>query len=202
MSQNSTSSATSTHFQPINTDNGVGGCNDTPTINSRLDKQVASVSRLQSNAVVLKEASVAVVNEVLDIINRIIFNGKSIAIAKLNSLKDTLGLVGNNVEADALVLSPLPSMQYVQRRRRVVSPVAQTLESFIENNSNGKRRRSNRSKVQASTEPKRLKTKHVDIQYPKPSNGTEYTPTEAYNLQKEYVHNKGPLMTWLCLTYT
>ena len=59
MSQNS---ATSYSFQPINSDNGQNDSNNTPS-SSRIDKKVASIKCLQSNADILG-TSIQVVDEV------------------------------------------------------------------------------------------------------------------------------------------
>ena len=128
MSQNSTTSYT---FTPINVDNGDG--DGKPKATTRLDKQVDSVQRLQSNADLLK-SSIQVVDDVLDTLDGIIFNGKRSVFNKLNGLKATLANVGQSIHSNAVALSPIPSMGYAySRSRRSVSP--DTIENSSKHNS-------------------------------------------------------------------
>ena len=132
MSQNSTTSL----FRPINSDNGQNDSNNTPS-SSRIDKKVASIKSLQSNADILA-TSIQVVDEVLETINRIIFNGKTCTVAKLSTLKQTLTNVRSNIQSNAAILSPIPAMGYANKRkqtqeRRTVSPETtstQAIQSF------------------------------------------------------------------------
>ena len=130
MSQNSTTSTTS-FFSPINVDNGDGESNSQPT--TRLDKQVASVQRLQSDADVLKQ-SASILDEVLTSLDR--FNGISKDIAKLKLVKETLLNVSNTIQRSAVSLSPIPSIGYVHSRKktqlRSVSPDTTPLDSINE----------------------------------------------------------------------
>ena len=111
MSQSSTSSYT---FTPI----GPGNGENTATATTKIDKAVASVSRLQSNALTLKQAT-SVVDEVLESLDRFTWPGKTKDISKLKRLKYTLESVVDSIKADALILSPIASMRYVQQRRSV-----------------------------------------------------------------------------------
>ena len=103
--------STSSFFSPINVDDGVGESSSQSTIQAttRLDKQVASVSSIQLNAIELNKVT-TVIDEVVASLERIIYHGKSKDIAKLKQLKCTLISVSKYVEEDALILSPIPSM--------------------------------------------------------------------------------------------
>ena len=101
MSQNSTTSYT---FTPINVDNGDGDDNSTPTSTSRLDKQVGSIKRLQSNATVLIQAT-STLDDVLESIERLVYRGKLKDIATLKSVQQTLLIVSNSIEKDRLEFS-------------------------------------------------------------------------------------------------
>ena len=149
MSQHSTTSA----FQPINPHDGDG--DGKPKASTRLDKQVDSVQRLQSNADVLMKAT-TLVTEILDVLKPApSFKGKKDAVAKLVSLETTLSIVRKNVASNAVVLSPIPSMAYVHsRKKRTVSPVTTetTLESIKAFNTN------NDTQCQQQSKKKRTRT--------------------------------------------
>ena len=171
MSQNSTTSL----FRPINSDNGDGDCNDTaPSSSTRLDKQVSSVSSIQKNATALKQ-SIPILDSIVATLDSIVFNGKRDAIAKLKGLKTSLLETAKALEINAVELSPIPGMAYAYSRKqtqekRAVSP------DTIQVAHTGKRRQSNRLKPPP---PKRLKINDdVELEYPAPSMGTMYSPTE------------------------
>ena len=184
MSQNSTTSLNSLSFRPINSDDGDGESNSQPTQTTRLDKQVASVSRLQKNATVLKSLSIKSVDDVLESINNIVYRGKLKDIATLKSLKCTLESVSKDIMDDAATLSPIPSMRYVQQRRSV-SP------DMIDTSNNKRRVQPNRLKTPP---PKRLKHKDVTIEYSAPTNGNVYSPTEVVEILALNPNNKSRII--------
>ena len=198
MSQNSIRSATSSAFVPINSHNGE--VDSKPQATTRLDKAVEGVKRLRSNADILNHAS-TVIDEVIESINRVIYNGKLKDIAKLNQVKTTLTLVSRNVQSDAAILSPIPSMGYAIKRkqtqeRRAVSPDLTTFDAIqsFNNSSNAPfKRRSNRSTLKQPP-PKRLKTKDIDIEYPAPSNGKQYMPQEVVNILSTNIKYQGKII--------
>ena len=174
---------TSSVFLPIS-DDGDGESSTQPTTPSttRLDKEVECVKRLQANALVLKKAS-STVDEVLEVLNGIVFNGKIRSIATLKSLQTTLATVSSNIERDAAALSPIPSMSYAfNRSKRAVSP--DTLE--VLNDNTNKRQQLNRS---AKLPPnKRFKDGDDVFEYPPPANET-YSPTEVVNIVTSVVNS-------------
>ena len=87
MSQSSIHSATSA-FTPIG-HNGEGDCNTQSTQTTRLDKQVASVSRIYDSANALKH-SVKEIDDVLAIIDGFTFNGKRGVVTRLKTLQSKL----------------------------------------------------------------------------------------------------------------
>ena len=99
MSQSSTTSA----FTPITHHNGG------KESYTKLDKAVASVSNLQSNADLLKHA-VSVVDDVVSTLDKFTFRGKRDVFDKLNGLKCTLASVRKTIEHSAVSLSPIPSL--------------------------------------------------------------------------------------------
>ena len=182
MSQSSIHSATSA-FSSYNHHNG------DLEHSTRTDKAVASVSRLQSNALALKKTN-KVVDDVIQSLDR--FAGILKDIFKLKQVKNVLETIALAIESDALVLAPIPSMQYVHRRRHSVSPEVDIEESI---NTNNKRRQSNRV-ASASKRPRTDNAKQVDLQYEPSSNGTEYTTTEAYRLlcNERFIEHRGALI--------
>ena len=141
MSQSSIHSATSA-FSSYNHHNG------DLEHSTRTDKAVASVSRLQSNALALKKTN-KVVDDIIQSLDR--FAGILKDIFKLKQVKNVLETIALAIESDALVLAPIPSMQYVHRRRHSISPEVDIEESI---NTNNKRRQSNRVTASASKRPR------------------------------------------------
>ena len=82
-------------------------------VSKLLDKAVASIKSLQMSASVLKETSNKVV-DVLESIDKIVYRGKLKDVATLTALKQTMLSVAKRIEEDSVVLSPIPSMGYVQ----------------------------------------------------------------------------------------
>ena len=190
MSQSSIRSATSAFSLYNNSHNGDGESNDTvsPTASTRLDKQIASVTRLQLNAIQLNKAAAAI-DDVLDSLDRFTWPGKSKDSANLKGLKCTLVSVSKHVEEDALILSPIPSMQYVAQRRRAVSPESNDVDVVSTN----KRKLPTRSSLKQPPS-KRLDVGTFELEYNAPANGTEYTTKEAYYLQKKHIKHRGKLV--------
>ena len=198
MSQLSTSSA----FVPINSHHGDGDAK--PPATTRLDKQVAAVTTLQSNADVLKDVA-SLVEDVINVLKPASFKRKQYAITSLNNIKEAVSTIRKKVESDAIVLSPVPSMGYVHsRKRRAISPetLADTTLASITafNKSNTCKPEPKRSKRPLTNKPVTAKT--FELQYPPPANGKQYTTTEAYAILSNNLKFKRKLMLeWIELKY-
>ena len=203
MSQNSTKS-TSSAFVPISVDDGEK--DGKPRATTRLDKQVASVSNLQSNSDVLKDV-VSLVEEVLDILKPASFKRKQYVISSLNGIKQAVSTVHKSVASDAIVLSPIPSMSYVHsRKKRTVSPET-TFESIKAFNKQQPQQQQQlkRKRTTSPTPSRNLNVKaNTVLEYPLPCNGKEYTPTEAYTLLSDDKYSKYRrklILEWISLKY-
>ena len=116
MSQPSTTSSQYS-FLPINHHDGNGESNTQST--TRLDKEVAAVSTLQSNADVLKDASL-VLDGIIDTLKTASFKGKRNVVAKLKSVQTTLSNVRLKVGRSAVSLSHLEGYQeYMLRGKEI-----------------------------------------------------------------------------------
>ena len=194
MSQNSQYTTSSQYtFTPIN-HNGDGDCNtqSTATSSTRLDKAVASVAHIHNDAIALTQ-SIQSIDSVLKTLTPTRFNGKVLVVNKLNALKQTLKRISLSIDKDASILSPVPGMQYVQQRRRTVSPV----ETATNNNNNDNSKRCLRLK---QPPPKRFKHKNKEIEYPAPSNGTSYTPKETVDILESNPNDKSCIINQMIST--
>ena len=196
MSQHSISSTTSA-FQPINPHNG--GAVAKP-LTSKLDKSVASVTRLQSNANILKQAS-NVLDETINTLKDATFKGKSTVLNNLKRIQSTLLIVHKNVGEDSVTLSPIPSIGYAFNRKkanqRCVSPEA-SLEAFT---------KENKATNQTKRPPKRLtksppnkRIKHDTIEYAPPLN-EQYTPREVVDIVVANPKHKGKIIVFSTYFY-
>ena len=169
MSQNSISSATSAFSSFSRNDGSVERSIQT----TKLDKHVASVSRLHDSSKVLKQG-IQVVDEVLTSLDR--FLGIKKDVDSLKRLKQSLQIVSKHIEEDAIVLSPIPSMQYVQQRRSV-SPDTPTLDQYVNTNC----RQSTRQRIRPNKRI-RLPEDGEEYEYAAPLNGKVYKPQEVYDI--------------------
>ena len=209
MSQNSIRSATSA-FVPINSDNGE---RSTPVLTSKLDKSLDSVTSLQNNATELC-CMLPTIDGIVDCIESASFKGKRDVCSKLKSIRTAIDAIQAKIQADSIVLSPIPSMAYANNRNQVQLRRSVSPETVVPTpKSSNSKRKVQHTIVSKSKKRPNTKTSDAVLQYPTPSNGVLYTPKEFVDIiaskpkkvrrpiMLQMIQNKTVSVQEMCLTH-
>ena len=123
------------------------------------------------------------IDGIVDCIESASFKGKRDVCSKLKSIRTTIDAIQAKIQADSIVLSPIPSMAYANNRNQVQLRRSVSPETVVPTpKSSNSKRKVQHTIVSKSKKRPNTKTSDAVLQYPTPSNGVLYTPKEFVDI--------------------